>query len=57
MRKAGALDAGSLERIAELIRSGELTVPIAATFPVERIREAVVMQAERHVHGKLVIAL
>ncbi|GGV07507.1 zinc-binding dehydrogenase [Kitasatospora aureofaciens] len=59
VRKTGALDAGpgALERIADAIRSGEITVPIAATFPVERIREAVPMQAEGHVHGKIVIAL
>ncbi|MFI9228202.1 NADP-dependent oxidoreductase [Streptomyces rimosus] len=59
VRKLGALDAapGTLERIADAIRSGEITVPIAATFPVERIREAVTTQAERHVHGKIVITL
>ncbi|MFF8784519.1 NADP-dependent oxidoreductase [Streptomyces sp. NPDC015125] len=59
VRKMGALDAGpgTLERIADAIHSGEITVPIAATFPVERIREAVTTQAERHVHGKIVVAL
>ncbi|KOU58008.1 hypothetical protein ADK55_12245 [Streptomyces sp. WM4235] len=48
---------GVLERIAGAIGSGAIAVPIAATFPVERIREAVTTQAERHVHGKIVIAL
>ncbi|MFI9321999.1 NADP-dependent oxidoreductase [Kitasatospora aureofaciens] len=59
VRKVGALDAapGALERIADAIHSGEITVPIAATFPVERIREAVTTQAGSHVHGKIVIAL
>ncbi len=59
VRKVGALDAapGGLERIAAAIHSGEITVPIAATFPVERIREAVTTQAGSHVHGKIVIAL
>ncbi|MBU3866892.1 NADP-dependent oxidoreductase [Streptomyces sp. 4503] len=59
VRKTGALDAGpgALERIADAIHSGEITVPIAATFPVERIREAVTTQAERHVHGKIVVTL
>ncbi|MGY1435689.1 NADP-dependent oxidoreductase [Streptomyces reniochalinae] len=59
VHKAGALDAGpgAMERIADAIRSGGITVPIAATFPVEQIREAVTKQAERHVHGKIVIAL
>ncbi|MER5785542.1 NADP-dependent oxidoreductase [Streptomyces mobaraensis] len=59
VHKAGALDArpGTLERITDAIRSNEITVPIAATFPIERIREAVTMQAQRHVHGKIVITL
>ncbi|WP_406137355.1 NADP-dependent oxidoreductase [Streptomyces sp. NBC_01089] len=58
VRKTGALDAGpgALERIADAIHSGDIMVPIAATFPVERIREAVTTQADRHVHGKIVIA-
>ncbi|MFG2527137.1 NADP-dependent oxidoreductase [Streptomyces sp. NPDC048516] len=59
VRTAGALDAtpGALQRITDAIRSGEITVPIAAAFPAEQIREAVTLQAERHVHGKIVIAL
>ncbi|MBU6529858.1 NADP-dependent oxidoreductase [Streptomyces mayonensis] len=59
VRKVGAFDAasGALERIADAVRSGDITVPIAATFPVERIRDAVTTQAGRHVHGKIVIAL
>ncbi|MFD8608349.1 NADP-dependent oxidoreductase [Streptomyces sp. NPDC059631] len=59
VRRAGAYDAGpgDLERIAEAVRSGAITVPVAATFPVERIREAVTTQAGRHVHGKIVITL
>ncbi|MER6298244.1 NADP-dependent oxidoreductase [Kitasatospora sp. NPDC001539] len=59
VRRTGALDVdpGSLERIADAIGSGAIAVPIAATFPVERIREAVTTQAARHVHGKIVITL
>ncbi|MFG3223729.1 NADP-dependent oxidoreductase [Kitasatospora sp. NPDC048194] len=59
VRRTGALDAdpGALERIAEAIGSGAIAVPIAATFPVERIHEAVTTQAARHVHGKIVITL
>ncbi|MFF1483885.1 NADP-dependent oxidoreductase [Streptomyces sp. NPDC058319] len=59
VRRAGAYDAGpgDLARIAEAVRSGGITVPVAATFPVERIREAVTTQAGRHVHGKIVITL
>ncbi|MCL6302964.1 hypothetical protein M1201_32000 [Streptomyces kronopolitis] len=32
-------------------------MPIAATCPLEQSREAVTRQADRHVHGKIVIAL
>ncbi|WP_319018505.1 zinc-binding dehydrogenase [Microbispora sitophila] len=46
-----------LERITDAILAGEITVPIAATFPIEQIREAVTLQAGRHVHGKIVVTL
>jgi NADPH:quinone reductase-like Zn-dependent oxidoreductase len=48
---------GALEEIADLVAAGEVRVPIATTFPVEQIREAVELQAGRHVHGKIVIEL
>ncbi|PRY22850.1 NADP-dependent oxidoreductase [Pseudosporangium ferrugineum] len=48
---------GALEEIAGLIAAGRLRVPLAATFPVERIRTAVELQAARHVHGKIVVDL
>ncbi|MFI1920095.1 NADP-dependent oxidoreductase [Nocardia sp. NPDC020380] len=47
----------ALENIADLVASGRLRVPIAATFPVEDIRTAVELQADRHVRGKVVIDL
>jgi hypothetical protein len=55
----GGADASpaDLERVTSAILAGEITVPIAATFPVERIRDAVELQAGRHVHGKIVITL
>lgn len=46
-----------LKRITDAIVAGELAVPIAATFPVEQIREAVQLQSGRHVHGKVVVTL
>jgi NADPH:quinone reductase-like Zn-dependent oxidoreductase len=46
---------GAIEEIARLVAAGQLRVPIAASFPVERIRAAVELQAGRHVHGKVVI--
>src|SRR4051812_39587100 len=48
---------GAIEEIAGLVAAGRLRVPIAAHFPVEKIREAVELQAGRHVHGKVVIDL
>lgn len=48
---------GELENIARLVATGRLHVPIAATFPIEDIREAVELQATRHVRGKVVIEL
>ncbi|GAA2598332.1 NADP-dependent oxidoreductase [Winogradskya consettensis] len=48
---------GAIEEIARLVATGRLRVPLAASFPVERIRDAVELQAARHVHGKVVIEL
>jgi NADPH:quinone reductase-like Zn-dependent oxidoreductase len=47
----------ALERITDAILAGEVTVPIAATFPIEQIRDAATLQASRHVHGKIVVTL
>jgi len=49
--------AGTLEYVAALIAEGKLKVPIAATYPIEKIREAVTRQASRHVQGKVVVTL
>ena len=59
VRATGGIDVGAdaLEQITDAILAGKLTVPIAATFPIEQIRDAVTLQAERHVHGKIVIKL
>jgi NADPH:quinone reductase-like Zn-dependent oxidoreductase len=48
---------GTLDEIAGLVATGQLRVPIAATFPVEQIRAAVETQAGRHVQGKIVVDL
>jgi len=44
-----------LARIAELVANGELVIPIAATFPLERVRDAYELLAERHTRGKIVL--
>ncbi|MEV4473470.1 NADP-dependent oxidoreductase [Nonomuraea sp. NPDC049504] len=46
-----------LAELARLVATGEIRMPIAATFPVDKIREATELQAARHVRGKIVIAL
>lgn len=48
---------GALEEIAHLVATRRLQVPIAASFPIGRIRHAAERQAGRHVHGKIVIDL
>jgi NADPH:quinone reductase-like Zn-dependent oxidoreductase len=48
---------GALEKLAHLVATGRLRVPIAASFPIEQIRAAVELQASRHVKGKVVIDL
>ena len=48
---------GALEKLAHLIATCRLRVPIAARFPIEQIRTAVKLQAGRHVKGKVVIDL
>ncbi|ALE05812.1 NADPH:quinone reductase [Arthrobacter sp. ERGS1:01] len=49
--------AEALLDIARLVESGDLRVPIAATFPIDDIRSAVELQAGRHVRGKVVVDL
>jgi NADPH:quinone reductase-like Zn-dependent oxidoreductase len=49
--------AEALLDIARLVASGDLCVPIAATFPLDDIRAAVELQAARHVRGKVVVDL
>lgn len=62
-RKVGAKTEGNaagastsvLAELAELVSTGKLVVPIAATFPLSRIREAYDLLEERHTHGKIVL--
>jgi NADPH:quinone reductase-like Zn-dependent oxidoreductase len=59
VRATGGIDAepDALDRIAAAIAAGQIIVPIAAVFPIERLRDAVTLQAGRHVHGKVVVTL
>lgn len=53
----GEAEPGALGRVTAAILAGQLTVPIAATFPIEQTREAANLQRDRHAHGKIVITL
>lgn len=59
VRAAWGAEAGpaDLDRVTGAILAGKVTVPIAAAFPIEQIRDAVALQAGRHVHGKVVVTL
>lgn len=52
-----ASTAGVLAELAELIAAGELTVPIAATYPLDEVREAYAELAKRHTRGKIVLRM
>ncbi len=53
----GDAEPDAIPRIAEAISAGQITVPIAARFPIEQVQEAAALQADRHVHGKIVVRL
>jgi NADPH:quinone reductase-like Zn-dependent oxidoreductase len=44
-----------LEQVAALLADGALQVPVAQTFPLERIGEAYELSRAGHVRGKLVL--
>jgi len=44
-----------LSEMAELVASGEIEIPIAATYPLEKIRDAYAKLEERHTRGKIVL--
>ena len=44
-----------LAELAELVADGSLEIPIADTFPLDRVRDAYRELAARHTHGKIVL--
>ena len=46
-----------MKRIVTAILAGKIAVAIAEIFQIEQIRDAVALQAGRHVHGKVVVTL
>jgi NADPH:quinone reductase-like Zn-dependent oxidoreductase len=62
-KKFGAKSAGSAQaknaaviaELAGLVASGDLEVPIAATFPLDKVREAFAQLEQGHKRGKIVL--
>ena len=52
---SAALNALVLAELAALIASGDLAVPIAATFPLNQVREAFALLGQGHIRGKIVL--
>jgi NADPH:quinone reductase-like Zn-dependent oxidoreductase len=52
---AAGASAGTLAQLAGLIAIGLLEVPIAATFPLEGVRDAYGLLAQGHVRGKIIL--
>jgi NADPH:quinone reductase-like Zn-dependent oxidoreductase len=50
-----ARNASVLEELAALVASGDLEVPIAATFPLDQVRAAFSLLGHGHVRGKIVL--
>jgi NADPH:quinone reductase-like Zn-dependent oxidoreductase len=44
-----------LAELADLIQTGERDVPIAATYPLNEVREAYTELARGHTRGKIVL--
>jgi NADPH2:quinone reductase len=54
----GSGDASTTEVLSEmaaLVASGQIEIPIAATYPLEQVRDAFAELEERHTHGKIVL--
>jgi NADPH:quinone reductase-like Zn-dependent oxidoreductase len=52
---AAGASAAVLAELAGLVATGQLEVPIAATFPLEAVRDAYLRLAQGHVRGKIVL--
>ncbi|GAA5199215.1 NADP-dependent oxidoreductase [Rugosimonospora acidiphila] len=52
---SAAASADVLSELAELVSSGRVEIPVAATYPLDRVREAYEELERRHTHGKIVL--
>lgn len=44
-----------MSEIAEMVASGEVVIPVAATYPLVQVRDAYTELEKRHTHGKIVL--
>jgi NADPH:quinone reductase len=44
-----------LSEMAELVASGQIEIPIAATYPLDKVRDAYAEVEQRHTRGKIVL--
>jgi NADPH:quinone reductase-like Zn-dependent oxidoreductase len=52
---AAGASAAMLAELAGLIAAGELEIPVAATFPLDQVRDAFRLLAQGHIRGKIVL--
>ncbi|MGF7238690.1 MAG: NADP-dependent oxidoreductase [Frankia sp.] len=52
---AAAATIEALAEIAELVASGRIAVPVAATYPLDQVRDAYTELEKRHTRGKIVL--
>jgi NADPH2:quinone reductase len=52
---ASASTSTLLAELADLVATGQLHIPIAATYPLDQVRAAFAQLEERHTHGKIVL--
>lgn len=45
----------TLAEVAQLVADGRVEIPIAATYPLDRVRDAYEDLARRHTRGKIVL--
>lgn len=44
-----------MSEVADMVARGEVVIPVATTYPLERVREAYAELEKRHTHGKIVL--
>jgi NADPH:quinone reductase-like Zn-dependent oxidoreductase len=54
---SSAASADVLAELAQLVVSGRIEVPIAATYPLDQVRDAYQELEKRHTHGKIVLVV